>query len=515
MIKNNTKLHFFITLLFFGVLFSFLGGCATNAGNSSEKGVKRMSLSRKYWKYFGRNNPISSNIFCADPTGIEYNGRLYIYGTNDHQQYEAVGNNGKNTYEKINSLVCFSTEDMVNWTYEGLINTKKIAPWIVASWAPSICSRVEEDGLTHFYLYFSNSGCGVGVLTATSPTGPWTSPLKQSLIYPGLKTKYGTLTNCPAPFDPGVVIDDNGVGWLAFGGGKAENGTEEYPGVARIVKLGKDMISVDSDFIELKAPYFFEASEMNYWNGIYVYTFNSSWVERKKWAYDVPSSTACSMNYMTTKTPLDSDSWKYEGNYFKNPGEQGFDYSNNHTHLMEYKGQNYLLYHTLSLQENSPTKGGFRSMCVDKIDVNASDSGVKIGMCKATRDGVPAIANLNPYETVKGSTMVTSAEIWWESQEIGKDVPAMATNDGSWILVKNVDFDANGSGAAKIVAEAKGSGRIEFRLDSSASKAVASVELSENYEAKTSEIAEKLSGVHDVYICFSDKGSCLKNWRAE
>ena len=37
------------------------------------------------------SNPILSNIFCADPTAVEYEGRLYIYGTNDHQQYEAVG----------------------------------------------------------------------------------------------------------------------------------------------------------------------------------------------------------------------------------------------------------------------------------------------------------------------------------------------------------------------------------------------------------------------------------------
>ena len=46
-------------------------------------------------------NPISGTIFCADPTAVEYEGRLYVYGTNDHQQYEAVGDDGKNTYEKI------------------------------------------------------------------------------------------------------------------------------------------------------------------------------------------------------------------------------------------------------------------------------------------------------------------------------------------------------------------------------------------------------------------------------
>ena len=32
-------------------------------------------------------NPISASVFCADPTAIDYNGRLYVYGTNDHQQY--------------------------------------------------------------------------------------------------------------------------------------------------------------------------------------------------------------------------------------------------------------------------------------------------------------------------------------------------------------------------------------------------------------------------------------------
>lgn len=28
-------------------------------------------------------NPLIANIFCADPTAVEYDGRLYVYGTND------------------------------------------------------------------------------------------------------------------------------------------------------------------------------------------------------------------------------------------------------------------------------------------------------------------------------------------------------------------------------------------------------------------------------------------------
>ena len=51
--------------------------------------------SKNICKPLFNSNPVSSNVFCADPTGVEYEGRLYIYGTSDHQQYEVVGKNGR------------------------------------------------------------------------------------------------------------------------------------------------------------------------------------------------------------------------------------------------------------------------------------------------------------------------------------------------------------------------------------------------------------------------------------
>ena len=47
-----------------------------------------MKLSEATYKAESTANPISPNIFCADPTGVEYEGRLYVYGTNDQQQAE-------------------------------------------------------------------------------------------------------------------------------------------------------------------------------------------------------------------------------------------------------------------------------------------------------------------------------------------------------------------------------------------------------------------------------------------
>ena len=136
---------------------------------SASKGVKVTAVTDNITKTTG--NPLISNIFCADPTAVEYEGRLYVYGTNDQQQYEAVGAEGSNTYEHIKSLVMLSTDDMVNWTYHGTIDVGEISPWAIASWAPSVVSRVEEDGKTHFYLYYSNSGWGVAGLPQILPQG--------------------------------------------------------------------------------------------------------------------------------------------------------------------------------------------------------------------------------------------------------------------------------------------------------------------------------------------------------
>ena len=471
--------------------------------------VVMSELKLKNWKDLDFGNPISGNIFCADPTAVEFEGRLYVYGTNDHEQYL---NAEKNTYEKIKSLVCFSTEDMVNWTYHGQINTGKIAPWIMNSWAPSVCKRIEEDGLTHFYLYFSNSGCGVGVITATSPLGPWSDPLKRPLInydMPGL--------NSPAPFDPGVCIDDNGTGWLAFGGGVVEGHTRDLPGCSKIIRLGKDMLSIDSDFVDLEAPYFFEASEMNFINGTYVYTFNNCWEERAKWQERWgEKSSICSMAYMTTKTPLDSKSWVYKGHYFKNPGEMGLNYSNNHTHLHKYAGEWWLFYHTTTLDERAKTGGGFRSMCVDKVTSSVDEENVKIKNCQGTREGVSALKNLNPFETVAGTTMFTCADTWFEDSESPSNIATKANADCGWIMVKNVDF---ADGASEIKVEAKGQGKLFVYADNlpktieDESTALAVIEIVDSsYKVLSNDFSTPLEGLHDLYFVMNKKDICFKNW---
>lgn len=462
-------------------------------------------ISTDFWKQADHTTLLSGEIFCADPTAVEYNGRLYVFGTNDHQQYDAVGNEGSNTYDKITSLVIFSTDDMVNWTYHGDIDVKAVAPWIINSWAPSIVSRVEEDGKTHFYLYFSNNGCGVGVIHATDPLGPWDDPLGEPLVYQNMKG----IGDCPNPFDPGVVIDENGVGWLSFGAGTARTGSAYQPGATRIVQLGEDMTSFASEFKRIPAPYAFEASELNYINGTYIYTYCNSWEGRLEWDYPgVDRPGACSMSYMTTKTPLDPDSWEYRGDYLSNPGENGFAYSNNHSHLHKFGDKYYLFHHSLQKQMLMPTEGGFRSLNVIELGVN--EETVTFNTANPSRTGVTQVKSVDASAVNQGESFFTSTNAAFEMD--GTAVLGVKSQKaGTVVCVKGVEFSKDASSA--FTAVIKGTGRVEIRLDDPASEAIAAIEAdSRNFEKLYDEI-KKQSGVHDVYIVFSDADMVLDHWQ--
>lgn len=475
--------------------------------NSLSSGKIIDSVSENAYKTELNANPISPNIFCADPTAVEYEGRLYVYATNDHQQSEE---DTTNDYDHIKSLVVFSTDDMVNWIYHGRIEVGEIAPWIHNSWAPSIVSRVEDDGLTHFYLYFSNNGSGVGVITSTDPVGPWSDPLGKPLVYQNMPG----LVNCPAPFDPGVCIDENGVGWLSFGGGTPADGSDVHTNIPKIARLGEDMLSFDSEFVSIDAPYFFEASELNYIDGTYYYTYCTDWQKRGAgWDYEGMSTPpACSMAYLTTKTPLEADSWEYRGAYFYNAGENadgssGLRWANNHTHFCEYKGINYIFHHTLLLEELTGGTAGFRSIMADYLPMDSSDG--EIPITAATRKGVSQIKLLDPYADNSGAVMFTSADVGYEKVT---NPAAKSTAEGAWIYVRGADF---GYGASEFIAEVKGKGRIEVRLDDISSEAAAFIEFDcpDYTKIRSNEFAQFDGRNHNIYFVFSNADIELKSWK--
>lgn len=451
-------------------------------------------------------NPLLDFNFNADPTAVEHEGRLYVYATNDHQQLDIVGPEGNNGYQHIHSLVMMSTDDMVNWTFHGYIDVKSLSPWGIASWAPSITKRMEADGKTHFYLYYSNCGVGVGMLTATSPVGPWTDPLGKNVVD---KQSEG-LGNCGAPFDPGVVVDDEGRGWLSFGGGSNQFGTEYNPGNARIVRLADDMMHLDSPITEIKAPYHFEANELNYINGTWVYTYNTSWVERKEWPLETEKPSICCMSYMTSKTPLDTDSWEYQANYFKNPMDYGFLPSNNHTHLHKFQGEYYLLYHTLVLEEHRNGKGGFRSVCIDKIKVD--EENLTIHMGEATRTGVDQLKPLYPFNWVQTETVAATHNIRFVPTGRPGDTAAACHTDGQILKIRGVDFH---TAPQEVNVVVRGPGKLTVRLDHpKEGQIIANLSFEgDEWKEVTEKITVPVSGQHDLFFITSEGDFQFDKWK--
>ena len=468
--------------------------------------TKAQTMATDY-KGSGNNNPISANIFCADPTALEYNGRLYVYGSNDHQEFVANKKKGDNTYGNIKSIVVFSTDDMVNWTFHGTIDTKRIcANWVTSpwwhgygvSWAPSVTWRHnEETDKDEFFLYFCNSSHGIGVLKAESPLGPWKSPNNKLMIHrdtPGA-------TPCSAVFDPGVTIDDNGVGWISFGGLDPVDGGDSFnPKNARIVKLKSNMTEIDGQPVRIPAPYHFEANELNVIGGKYVYTYCSHWNRNQdEWNtyknehnLNVNMPGGGTMCYMVSDNPLDPNSWVFKGYY--GPGVAG----NNHSHLQKFHNNYYHIYHDhgsvlLDAMKKDggvdASAGDYRSICVNKASVNESTA--TISLVTLNREGVTQIKNVDPYQWQEAETMASCGGIDYEDftniskntqiSTLGNDASEnmqVKMKAGSWINVRKVDFGK--TGADRLVLRAKGTGKIGIRFSSGSSpkNIIATIEFS-------------------------------------
>ena len=447
------------------------------------------------YKGTSNGNPISASVFCADPTAIDYNGRLYVYGTNDHQQYIVNKKTGSNGYGNIKSLVVFSTDDMVNWTFHGTIDVGKVCSWAGQSWAPSAVWRTTSAGKDEFFVYFANGGGSVGVMKSTkSPVGPFTSPNSQPMIRHGM----AGVDPCNWLFDPGAVIDSTGQGWIGFGGGDPQSsGSKLWPGNSRIAKLSSSMTSISGSAKNMPAPYLFEASELNIIGGRFVYTYNTSWSDRNDWSKfekrnGQPAPSSCSMCYMVSDNPLDPNSWEYRGEYVPNEGNFGMGWGNNHTHLHKFQGKYYLFYHSTVLEsamkDGKAMDGGasgYRSIGVNVATVNESKQ--TINKMTLNKTGVTAIKNLDPYQLQEAETMATCGGFTYEDfsnitkntgiSSLGNDASRalqLKLKAGAWTQLRKVDFGTEGAGS--FMLRAKGTGTVEIRLGTKTAKPAASLD---------------------------------------
>ena len=486
-------------------------------------GIKLLSS----WKHEGENNPCTTQRFGADPGWMVYKDRLYLYTTNDAFEYQSNGNMQENTYNS-GTINCISSEDLVNWTDHGAIpvadrngrTQNGAAKWAGAAWAPDACWK-NIDGKDKFFLYFANSGGGIGVLTADSPVGPWKDPINKALL------DWSTPGNRDVcwMFDPGVYYDEeSGKGYIAFGGG-VEGRDKANPKTGRIVELGSDMISVKGTTTTMETPYLFEDSSLIKIGDLWYYSYCTNWQVGNG---NINGATFGSgeICYMTSKNPLGP--WTKDNFVGRAlPSTSLVDNNgNNHHSIIYFKGKYYIAYHTRQQAIRMTKANGYKfyntkgelansdAVNYRSTHINEAKYDPATGKISATVDmkGTSAIDTLNPYETVQAETMQNQAGI--QISGVG-DTIVTDVNKGDWTKVANVKFD---KGASAITAKVRSkSGGVIKVCTKQTGDAVAYIEVPAGSEMQEVEAAVfgELNGTTDLYFIFSADGIEFDSWKAE
>lgn len=465
----------------------------------------------------GNGNPLVSNRFGADPFALEHDGRVYLYMTDDTQEWAPDANNisTTNSYAKITQINVISSEDLVNWTDHGAIpvaGPDGVATWADNAWAPGVASKV-VDGQEKFFLYFANNGTSTGVLVGDSPTGPWTDPIGKPLIdaaTPGAAADGNWL------FDPAPFVDTDGQAYLYFGGGV---GTDpNNPRTTRWISLGDDMVSTVGSAQVIDAPKVFEAGHVFERDGIYYYSYSTNFVDEPR-PENYPTTGAIA--YLMSSSP--EGPWTpaqlpalNQGVVFENPSTSFGVGSNNHQSFFELNGTYYLAYHAQTL--NLALVGGvtadvrgFRNTHLNEVTFNADGT---MNLVQGTYSGVAQVRSFDSTGPIEAETIA-----WQKGVTTSRISEPSATGDavnsaleqveaGDWVALAGVDFgaDAATSLSARVRSLTPG-GSVEVYLDSpdDAGQHVGTLAIdsaTDEWATVTTEI-ESVTGEHDVYFVFT------------
>lgn len=473
-------------------------------------------------KIIGKNNPIATQRYMADPYAIEFEGRVYVYGTNDSQSM-VIGADGKipeNKYSNINTLNCYSTSDMVNWRDEGIIQVagkNGPASWAKNSWAPAVAHK-KIDGKDKFFIYFADNGSGIGVLEGDSPTGPWRDPIGKQLISRDTPNCGGA--EVPWLFDPAVLVDDDGQGYLYFGGiGEAED--REHPNCIRVVKLTDNMIGLKEEPQVIDAPAPFEDSGINKFNDKYYYSYCTNWDGSDK-RPTTSNLGVATIAYMVSDTPMGP--WSEAKVVLKNPTYYfsklpNNDKNNNHHCMFEKDGQIYMFYHSQKMAADKGITQGYRTSGVDLVQMDANGNLTS----KMTLKGVEQVGAFNPYEVVEAETFAwsegTSTTEGPKQNNTRSNRVLSSIHRGDYVGLEGVEFGATAPKhvAVKLASETgkKVEGKIyvyQNEISNECQIAEIPVSVDKDFKYISAELTKSCTGKQKVFFVFDVEGILVDTW---
>lgn len=430
-------------------------------------------------------NPLVSHIFTADPNATVYGDRVYLYVSHDVDNQE--------NYDMVDYRA-FSSDDMVNWQDHGVIIHAKDLPWAQNLYAPGACSKNGK-----YYLYMPNGGSSIGVAVSDNPGGPFVDPIKKALI-----TKDFPNANVPWLFDPACFVDDDGQGYMYFGGGD-DSGQN-----ARVIRLNDDMISLkDERATTIQTTAFFEASFMHKHEGKYYFSYSS----------DFSAEHGAALEYLMGDNPMGP--FTYKGKFL--PNHNINNGNNNHGSIIEFKGKTYVFYHARKLMQQLGTnKVNNRSVGVQEITYANDGSLNQITM--STQDfTVSQIKCLDGFDEVQAETLAAEKGIEVEGNA-GETVRVSAISNDDWVGYSQVDFRDGAKTLVLRVASAQGGGKINVSLDDcitgDAGESVGSCDVVATGGATTfAELRCPITapaGAHDLCLKFTNSPAFeLDSWHLE
>lgn len=462
-------------------------------------------------KSVGSSNPLISHDYGADPSAMEYGGRLYVYMSTDEYEYDSDGNLKDNEYKNLTGVKIISTDDMVNWTDHGKIQVAGeggAVPDADGSWAPAIAHKT-IDGKEKFFLYYANVTYSIGVLEADSPTGPF--------VYKGTIVNGETagIGEGVLIMDPAVLVDDDKTGYLYFGGGvpKIDGVAQtDHPNTIRVIRLGDDMISTVGSAVTIDAPGAFEDSGIHKHNGKYYYSYCTN--------FDTGIIDQAAIHYLISDSPMgpfkspvpDQPAGKVLDDTYSMFGIGG----NNHHAIFEYKGREYITYHARTLEKALrgafPSVGGYRSPHINAVEYD----GDLLLISRGDYKGIAQLKPLNPYlkieaETIAWSSGVKTAPIEPPAAGASANMKLTDLQPGDWTSVAQADFGNKGTTSFCAAVNSSVNGAIEIRLDSPDGTTAGTLDVAPTdgeYKELTCAVST-ITGTHDVYFVFKGEDETL------
>ena len=300
--------------------------------------------------------------YGGEPSALVVGDTLYLYVGHDSAVYP------REEYV-IPEYLCYSTKDLVNWEYHGVVLSMKDVTWAdkKSAWAGQVARHYSEaDGKDMYYLYFcswdSTDGGkqSIGVAVSDSPTGPF-----EDLGAPLVKGSFTTdETSGWNDIDPTVWIenDENGEEhrYLAWGNGKLyvcelnEDmvSVKDYDGDGKIT-FPNDVRSKTVPASYTEAPWLYRRQDENgnYYGDYYLF-YAYGWREQ--------------MAYATT-----SDLMEKVFTYQDTIMVPSATSNTNHMAVVDFLGKTWFIYHNGSL----PGGSGFRRVaCIAEVQFNSDGS---------------------------------------------------------------------------------------------------------------------------------------------